>query len=168
MMPFREQLQEYPPIYKLLKTIPPKLAVPPVSPPWRVYVKKTAESGWARKDFPTYKAAYDFLRLNLKKYYDISITSKRQSFSIPHRIVRLSRNGEPIMVKAGDGTLRQKTKVVTIKPPPYHSWCMWCRRFTEFKYFLTHHALRDPKITYSPDVKRCSVCGISEETGAQR
>lgn len=169
LMTFQDQLAEYPQIKELLVTKPPKINCPPVSPPWRIYARKTETSGWARKDFPTYKAAFDFWKLKRNVWHDVSITSKRQSFDAPGRYVKLKRNGQPLMVKTPTG-MRQATKLVPIKPPPMHLWCKYCRRFTIFTYFLTHHAFRtdNQKLMMDPSQRRCCVCGIREEGGAYR
>lgn len=168
LIPFREQLVLYPQIKKLLQTKPAKLNAPPVSPPWRVYARRTEQSGWARKEFPNYVAAYNFLKLKLPLWYDVSITSKRQAFPAPTRIVKVTRQGRPVMVQTANGP-QQKTKVVPIKPPPYHLWCMYCRRFTVFTWFTTHHALKgEAALMMQQHIRRCCVCGITEDSGAAR
>lgn len=169
LMPFQEQLEQYPGIKELLTTKPPKINCPPVSPPWRIYALRTESSGWARKDFDTYKGAFDFWKLKRKVWYDVSITSKRQSFKPPGRLVKLKRQGQPVMIKTPTGP-RQATKLVPIKPPPGHLWCLYCRRFTVFTYFLKHHAFKteNQQLTYDPTERRCCVCGIRETTGAFR
>lgn len=167
LMPFQEQLDEYPGIKELLLTKPP--TGPYVSPPWRVYVRKTDSSGWARKDFETYKGAFDFFRLKRKIWYDVSITSKQRGFTIPGRYVKIKRQGQPVMIKTPTG-MRQATKLVPIKAPPGHLWCKYCRRFTVFTYFLTHHAFKteNQRLCYRPSERRCCVCGITEYSGAHR
>lgn len=169
LIPFQEQIETYPALKDMLLTMP-KTNVPAVSPPWRVYVMKTESSGWARKDFPTYRGAFDFWKTKRKIWYDVSITSKRLAFPPPNRIVKISRGGKPVMVKSGDGTMRQETRLVPLKPPGGHLWCKYCRRFTVFTYFLTHHAFRTEnlKICYDPTERRCCVCGIRERTGADK
>lgn len=168
LVPFREQLAAYPAIKKMLQTKPPRLNVAPISPPWRVYARRTEQSGWARKDFPTYVAAYNFVKVKLPLWHDVSITSKRQRFDPPSRIVRVTRGGRPVMVNTPNGP-QQKTKVVPIKPPPLHTWCLYCRRFTIFTWFVTHHAHRgEAALLMDPSARRCCVCGIQEQSGAYR
>lgn len=168
LIPFQEQLDMYPQIRELLLTKPPKSRVPPISPPWRIYAQRTTETSWARKDFPTYKAAFDFWKLKRKLWYDVSITSKRQAFQPPGRLVKISRKGQPVMVKTPTG-MRQATKLVPIKPPPGHAWCMYCRRFTIFTWFRTHHAHRgEMALLMDPSERRCCICGIRETAGAYR
>lgn len=185
LMTFQDQLEAYPAIKEMLTTKPAEpvrhvnvakpnrkpvwVAVPltHTTPPWRVYARRTDSSNWARKDFPTYKGAFDFFKLKRKVWHDVSITSKRQAFLPPGRTVRLKRAGQPLMVKGGDGKLVQATRIVPVKPPPGHLWCMYCRRFTVFTWFRTHHAHRgEQALLMDPSARRCCVCGIREETGA--
>lgn len=188
LMTFQQQLEEYPAIKQLLLTKPDPIVrlvnvakkgakkpqwieVPqkPLTPPWRVYVRKTENTGWARKDFWTYKAAFDYFKIKRKVWYDVSITSKQVAFPVPGRWVKLKRGGKPLMVKTPTG-MRQATRLVPIKPPAGHLWCMYCRRFTIFTWFRTHHAFnRGPlKDIMDQTKRRCCVCGITEEGGAWR
>lgn len=168
LMRFNEQLEEYPGIKELLTTKPPLLGAPAVSPPWRIYARQEQNSGWGRKEFHTYKSAFDFWKLKRKIWYDVSITSKRQRFDPPGKIVKLKRRGEPLMVKTPTG-MRQATKLVPISPPPGHLWCMYCRRFTIFTWFLNHHAFRgEMKLLMDQSERRCCICGVRETTGAFR
>lgn len=168
LMRFNEQLDEYPAIKDLLLTKPTLVNVPSVSPPWRVYARKDERSGWGRKEFPTYKAAFDFWKLKRKIWYDVSITSKRQAFPSPGRLVKIRRRGQPLMVKTPTG-MRQATKLVPLSPPPAHQWCMYCRRFTIFTWFLNHHAFRgEMKLMMDTAERRCCICGVRETTGAHR
>lgn len=169
LMTFQDQLDKYPALKDMLLTMP-KNNIPAVSPPWRVYVRRTESGGWARKEFDTYKEAFLFFKAKRKIWYDVSITSKRLAFPPPNRIVRITRKGEPVMVKGGDGKMQQATKLAPIKPPPAHLWCKYCRRFTVFTYFLTHHAFKsdNQKLCYDASERRCCICGIREISGAHR
>jgi hypothetical protein len=165
-MTFQEQLEAYPPLKEMLLTIPFNVGPETSNPLWRIYARKTDESNWARKDFFTYKAAFDFFKLKRKIWHDVSITSKRVAYIPPGRWVKLKKNGEPVMVKTPTG-MRQATKLVPIRPPVYHLWCRYCRRFTIFTFFLKHHAFPATQ-QYDPTARRCCICGIREETGAYR
>lgn len=165
LIPFREQLEEYPGIKELLLTPPKNLPVP-ISPAWWVYGKRTDQSKWGRREFETYKEAFSYVKPRLREYHDISITCKRKAFLPPGRLVRIKRGGQPVMVKTPTG-MRQKTKLVPIQPPPGHLWCMYCRRFTIFTWFHTHHALRgEQAYLMDPTVRRCCICGVRETAGA--
>lgn len=167
LMRFQEQLEEYPQIREVLLTVPKTLS-PPITPPWRIYARTTPDAGWARKDFHTYKSAFDFYKLKRKLWHDISITSKRQQTPPPGKWVKLKRNGQPVMVNTPTGK-RQATKLVPITPPPFHLWCTYCRRFTVFTWFTNHHAFRgEQKLLMDPSERRCCICGIRETTGAYR
>lgn len=167
MMTFQEQLEIYPQIRELLLTKPPA-GPPAISPPWRVYVQKKEDGPWARKDFHTYKSAFDFFKLKRHVWRDVSITSKRQRFEPPGRVVRIVRGGQPVWVNTPTGK-RRATRLVPIKPPPEHLWCMYCRRFTVFAWFTSHHAHRgEHALLMDPTARRCAVCGTREETAAYR
>lgn len=163
MMTFQEQLEIYPPIREmLLRNVRNPAQLRGVGLPWRVYGQKTSGGSWARKDFRKYKEAFQFLKPRLKTYHDISITSKRLSFPIPGRVVRIRRNGRPLMVKTKQG-LVQQTRMVPVRPPPDHLWCLYCRRFTIFTWFSAHHAFRgENKEGYDPSLRRCFICGGRE------
>jgi hypothetical protein len=167
LMPFQEQIDEYPALREmLLKAVrnPSGLVNPGL--PWRVYGQREGRGRWAKRDFETYVEAFRFLKPRLKTYHDISITSKARPFDPPGRLVKLRRNGQPLMVKTNNG-MQRATKLVPIKPPPGHLWCMYCRRFTVFIWFTTHHAFKRPQ-PYDLSSRRCCVCGIREVMGAWR
>lgn len=169
LMPFQRQLEEYPPIKAMLLVVAKNPALlKGVGQPWRVYGQRHEGGKWAKKDFLRYKDAFKFLKPRLSTYRDISITSKRLSFAPPGRVVRIKRGGEPVMVKTANGFI-QKTKIVAVSPPPGHLWCIYCRRFTVFTWFMTHHAF--PRQYWSisdQSTRRCCVCGIREVIGAWR
>ncbi len=170
LVTFREQLQQYPAIKKLLQTVPTE-PCQPVSAPWRIYARRPGKETYFRRDFWRYKEAYRYLADGIKKrdpvdgsryFADISITSKRQRFDCPTRVVKVTRGGKPVMVNG-----RQQTRIVPLKPPPGHLWCMYCRRFTIFTYFVTHHAFRSEQAEMMDSShRRCCVCGVRESTGA--
>ena len=166
MLTFQEQLDLYPALKKYTLQLPQVYNLPGSAPSWRVYAQKHDGGGWAMKDFQQYKEAFAFFKANRNKYHDMSITSKRRSYDPPGRIVRITRNGQPVMVKTPTGT-HQQTKLVPIAAPADHRWCMFCRRFTVFGWFNSHHAFRgEMKLMMDPSIRRCTVCGIRETTGA--
>lgn len=163
LMTFQEQIEEYPALREMF-TKRPILGGVSVSPPWRVWARRTDGSPWGRKDFETYPEAFAFWKAKRKLWLDVSITCKRQGFDPPGRVVKIVRRGEPVMIKLPGGKLRQQTKLVPIKPPPGHLWCGWCRRFTVFKYFTRHHAFSKSTLIVDSSIRRCCICGISEQT----
>jgi hypothetical protein len=170
LMPFRQQLTEFPPIKEMLKKNvrnPKALVDPGVT--WRVYGRREEGGSWGQKKFPTYFEAFQFMKPRLKTYYDISITSTRLQFLPPGRVVKIKRRGQPVMVKTPKGEI-QMTKIVPIHPPPGHLWCKYCRRFSVFLWFSRHHAF--PKhyneLLEMDPRRRCAICGVSEEWGAWR
>lgn len=156
LIPFRDQLREYPGIKELMLTVPKNLP-PPVSPAWIVYGRHEGRP-WGRKEFERYKDAFAYVKPRLKTYHDISITCKRKSFPPPSRLVRIKRGGKPVIVKG-----QQATKLIPIKPPINHQWCFYCRRFTIFTWFSNHHAFQgDKKYIMDPTARRCCVCGVRD------
>lgn len=168
MMTFTEQLETWPQIKELLTTKPPAPRAPSTAPEWRVYAQPEPEGGWAKKDFDTYVGAFKFWKERRRDWHDGSISSRRRTFDPPGRVVKLAKHGQPVMVRLPNGKSRQKTRLVPIKPPAGHSWCLYCRRFTVFRYFRKHHNPAFDGLAIDPTVKRCAVCGISEATGAFR
>lgn len=157
---FKQFIQTQPQLYNI-----PLLTVPP----WRVYVQPHIHGRWKKKDFHRYTDAFNFFKLNRHKYYDMSITCRRQQFEPPGRIVRITVNGNPKMVRLPNGKSRQETRLVPIATPNGHNWCMYCRRFTTFNYYVRHHAFSgDKALLFDPAILRCAICGIRQETGAYR
>lgn len=168
MIPFRDQLVDYPAIKAmLLKPQKNPAQLKGVGMPWRVYAQKEVGGRWRKRDFKRYKDAFEFLKPRLKTYHDISITSKRLRFPPPGRVVKIRRHGEPLMQKTKHGSV-QVTRLVRVTPPPGHSWCIYCRRFTVFIWFTSHHAFTGSSLDHSIPTRRCCVCGIREVTGAWR
>lgn len=174
LMPFQEQLEMYPQLKQFFTQRPIEHAViratRETSPPWRVWVQRATGSTWGKRDFCTYAQAFEFWKKYRRHSHDASVSSKRQSFVPPERTVKVVKNGEPVMVKSGDGTLRQQTRSVPLKPPSGHQWCVYCRRFTIFAWFRQHHAFdpKNAKTCFDSSALRCAVCGVSERTGAFR
>lgn len=133
--------------------------------PWRVMVQRDMDGPWAKKEFWDYRKAFHFLKpYLLEGVRDAAIQSKAHAFAPPSRIVRITKNGKPVMI--GEGTKRyQKTKLIVWKPKLFpgdapHTWCCYCRRPTEFRWFVTHHAFKDQ--VFNPTERRCTICGASE------
>lgn len=169
MMTFSEQLEVFPPLKEYLLT-PPRLYKDVIrkNKPWRVYARQFPTSRWLKRDFWTYIEAFKFFKERRQDFHDMSISCRCQGFKPPGKIVRLKRNGVPLMVTTPKGKV-QATKLIPIQPPAYHLWCMYCRRFTVFGYYFKHHAFNEEtQWMMDPSKARCSLCGISEETGAFR
>lgn len=168
MLTFQEQLDLYPALKKYIIQIPHAYPVTKGTVAWRIYGQKNDGGGWASKDFILYRDAFTYFKQHRNKYHDISITSKRRGYEPPGRIVRIRRDGAPVMIKTPTGR-RQMTKLVPVKPPADHAWCMFCRRFTVFTWFNAHHAFKgDLRKMMDPAARRCTVCGVREATGAYR
>lgn len=166
MLTYQEQLELYPQLKEYLLKVPKLPDIPRLTPPWRVYGQQHNGGRWGRKDFPTYKGAFQYWKQRRNNFHDISITCKPMGFLPPGKIVKLRRNGEPLMVKTANGK-RQATKLIPIRPPADHLWCLYCRRFVIFTWFTAHHAFSgNMKLLMDPTVRRCSICGVREETGA--
>lgn len=127
------------PIYKKWAMKSPKLKSKGRGDPWRLYILKK-NGRWAKKDFPTYAQAFNWMAKNLSEYADIVIHSKRLPFAPP--------------------VVKYRGKKTYWPSPKGYRWCPYCRRPTIFKYFRSHHAI--PHI--APWYKRCNVCGIRAES----
>lgn len=139
-----------------------------MSGPWVVYVQKKPDGPWGRKNFRTYKEAFSFFKLCLKKYkvHDLALNCKRIGFEPPTRFVRI----KGAFQVGSDGVKRQKTKMVRWEIPAKllmdeaihdYEWCMYCRRPTEFRHYRRHPALKPIK-QVDTAVRRCCICGASE------
>lgn len=138
-----------------------------IAPPWRLYVQRETDGPWARKEFNTYREAFQNLKSRyLKESHDACIQSKGTAFDPPYRIVKVTRGGIVQMTKGPNP--QPITRVVIWKPqlPPdetAHRWCPYCRRPTIFGWFSHHHAFpRGTTLAYDPSLKRCTICGASE------
>lgn len=160
MMTIHELLEDK--TYKEFFTTRPQ--IPQVHPdqiPWRVYVQREANGGWAKKEFALYTAAFKFLKPYLKTCHDAAIQSKGVAYQPPARTVRITKNGKPVMV---DG--KPKLRRIVWQPKlPYdevpHTWCTYCRRPTVFAWFSKHHAFPKGYELVTP-YQRCVICGTSE------
>lgn len=133
----REQLED--PIFKKwFKLEPREKKTAAVSPPWYVYVQLKQDGPWRRAEFASWKDGYKYVKKNLKKVHDISLTHKRREFR------------PPVVTKLG-------RRRYHLPSAPGHIWCGYCRRMVRFAYFARHHAL--PKWASSGE-RRCSICGI--------
>lgn len=167
MMTFEEQLEMYPQLKEYFTTKVSVPDLPRLTPPWRVYAQRTNGGRWAKKDFDRYVPAFKFWKANRSKFHDISITCKVQPWEPPGRIVRLTRGGQPLMVKTGRGKSIQATRLIPIKAPADHEWCMYCRRFTVFTWFSKHHTFTgNMQFLMDQAAVRCTICGIRRSTGA--
>lgn len=132
---FKELLQD--PLFKAWTRKPPQLqSVAMLSHPWFVYVKR--EGRWARKEFVSYAAGFNWLAARIKEgmVQDAAIHCKRQWYSPPRVKVGEKRTFWPM--------------------PPNHRWCGFCRRPVVYDTFSKHHAMPKYLATYEP---RCTVCG---------
>ena len=170
MIVMKELLKD--PVYKKFILTTPKSSLiinsPSPEPQWRVYVKRTPDSNWARKDFKTYKKAFKFFRKWLQKgAYDLTIHNRRIETKPPSYFVRIKGR----YVTGSDGIKRQATKkkswVVKLLPEEeQHEWCLYCRRPTTFRFYSKHPALSLPEVDSS--VRRCCICGGSERIAVSR
>lgn len=135
---FKELLQD--PLFKQWTMKPPKLQPLWYSHnPWYVYVRR--EGRWARKEFPSYATAFNWLVMRLKggKVEDAAIHCKRHWYSPP-------------LIKA-------EGKRTYWPMPPDHRWCGFCRRPVVYNTFTRHHAMPPYSATYEP---RCTICGARQ------
>lgn len=169
LIPFSTQIEEWPAIKEILLKAPrnPAYLVDP-GKTWKVYAQPHEGDRWRAKAFSTYREAFAVFKKRRASDHDVSITSTRLKFLPPSRVVKITRRGKPLMVKTARGKLIQQTRIVYISPPPGHSWCMYCRRFTVFLWFSQHHAI--PKeFNYSlGEARRCCICGVREVMGTWR
>lgn len=134
--------------------------------PWRVYIQREADGGWAKKDLPTYREAFELFKRYRPTIHDAAINSRSVAFAPPHRLVRIKGKYREVVRKGKKQTV-QVTKLVVWKPklPPEegpHLWCTYCRRPTVFRYFSIHHAF-GKTMPISQEHLRCSICGIRED-----
>jgi len=136
-MTLREQLRD--PIFKKWFSLEPREPVMATNtPPWFIYVQEIEGGPWRRAECKSWKKGYKFVRKNIKKYHDISLTHKRREFRPP--------------------VVRQLGKRKYHLPSaPGHVWCPYCRRLTRFAYFKRHHAFRSG---VNGGERRCSICGV--------
>lgn len=144
----------------------------PIAQNWRVLVQRKADGAWAKKDFERYADAFRLIAKQLKegKLHDGTIQSRGIAYGPPERIVRVTRRGQPVMVKTTAGKFIQKTAVVVWRPQlsadeEDHVWCTYCRRPTVFRWFATHRAIRNSPVAgcVDPTDRRCTICGGREE-----
>jgi hypothetical protein len=152
-------------VYREFFTTKPTVPdVPYLTPIWTVYVQKVPNGKWYRKRFPTYAAAFNWLKPRLKQYHDAAInTSKFTSYG-PWRWVKIK--GKYIV--GSDKVKRQAKKQVAWKPKlpmgedDDHRWCPYCRRPTSFRWFRQHHAIGKIDGGIALGDRRCIICGASE------
>lgn len=139
---------------------------------WRIYVQRKSEGPWAKKDFASYADAFRRIAKELKegRLHDGTIQSRGIAYAPPERIVRVTKNGRPVLVKDSKGNLVDKTAIVVWRPKlpadeEEHHWCTYCRRPTVFRWFAAHHTLRNSPVTgcIDPTDRRCTICGGREE-----
>ncbi len=165
MITLRELLED--PVYRsFFKTKPALPKVPRRSPPWRLFVQREMDGRWSRKDFWTYAEAFNYLRQLLGEIHDAAICSRGVAFKPPHKTVRVTRGGRPIMIRGSNGKLHPKTKIVYWRPrleaeDAPHTWCPYCRRPVIVKWFSKHHSFKKDQ-AFDPGLQRCPICGASE------
>lgn len=171
MIPMSELMQD--PTYKaFLQTKPrtPKISRDPkwvLTPPWVVYVQRTADGPWGKKEFWKYSEAFKFFKAWMKNgAHDATINNRRIPTAPPSRLARIKGK----YIKGSDGKMRQATKFVFWKVPaklamdqPSHFWCLYCRRPTIFKFYSKHKRLG----VVDPTVRRCCICGASERIATE-
>lgn len=144
MITMRELLKD--PLYRRYFLTSPKFPFRlALDKPWRVWaiVGDTREDpdiwvpDFRKKDFPTFKDAFTFIKPRINKYRDFSITSRVIGF-VPPKSVR-AQFGED------------------------YDWCIMCRRPTIFEPHTTHHALKDEIHRYFVEWPVCMFCGSREE-----
>jgi hypothetical protein len=141
MLTLREQLQHKPFRQWMAKT--PNLTAPGRKPPWRLFVQRQDGSNWALARFMTYEAAYAYMKDHLTEHYDMALNCSRQSFKPP--VVRIA--GVRLAYSPA--------------PAGYdHEWCGYCRRMTQFRFFINgrHPAMKNVQV--DPTLKRCVICGV--------
>lgn len=151
------------------------LAVPKFrgkKPKYRLYVQLKGQTQWRSRDYDKYSDAFNTLKKYLKanKVHDAAICCKSRPSLPPQRTVRLKgkyridSQGKRVQVTARTAW---KPKVDGADSD-YHIWCGYCRRPTAFRYYSKHHALMKVMRTMgqplvNPSVRRCVICGSSEE-----
>ncbi len=166
------ELLEDPRYRKYFTTVPRTLVPAPGQKPWRLYIQRSSDGPWRKKEYEKYADAFRHLAKDLKggRVHDGAIQSRGIAFGPPNRVAKVTKGGRPVMVRTASGILAPKTVLVEWKPKldPYdapHTWCTYCRRPTEFKWFHTHHALRGSLADglLDPSSRRCTICGAREE-----
>lgn len=129
------------------------------SPPWVVYVQREVNGPWGKREFWKYKKALKFFDRALHLgVHDAALNCKRIGFDPPFRMVRIRGK----YVVGSDRVKRQATKRVLWQPKlepgdGEHHWCRYCRRPTQFKFYLKHKRLG----AVDPNLPRCCICGAS-------
>lgn len=138
--------------------------------PWRVYVQRKVYGPWAKREFKTYTEAFKFLKPYLGKNedgtwkcHDAAIQSKGIAFDGPAKVVRVVKNGQPVIDRETKKPVLRR--VLWTPKLPYdevrHVWCPYCRRPTVLGWFSSHHAF--PKgYKFDASILRCTICGSSE------
>lgn len=148
----------------------PKSGATPIN--WRILVQRKTDGPWAKKDYAKYSDAFRRIAKELKegRLHDGTIQSRGIAYAPPERIVRLTKGGRPIRIRNSRGELVDKTAVVLWKPRLHsdeeeHTWCTYCRRPVVFRWFATHHALRNSPVEgcIDPTERRCLICGGREQ-----
>lgn len=122
--------------------------------PWRVFVKRKKRGAWAKKDFGTYNEALRFAASWVKR--------GAHDLAIHHRPSPLPG----LVVKRGESRLSYLELPKSIHLAD-HDWCALCRRPTLFAKYGKHHAFPS-NFPCNPEVRRCSICGGSEELSRPR
>lgn len=139
---------------------------------WRVWIQTDPRSTWRKKEFNTYEQAVDVVQRRIARgdCYDAAVQSRGRFYLPPVKRSRLVHNGQPVLEKRPDGSLRPKIHESTWNPPGElvreygaHLWCFYCRRPVVFAFFTRHHAFRGTSLEsfYNGDIRRCTLCGIT-------
>jgi hypothetical protein len=141
MLTLREQLQHKPFRQWMAKT--PNMKVQGQKPPWRLFVQRWDGGNWATADFMDYEQAYRYVAKHLKEFHDMALNNRREAFKPP--IVRIA--GVRLAYSPS--------------PADYsHEWCGYCRRMTQFRFYISgkHPAMKNVQV--DPSLKRCVICGV--------
>lgn len=139
----------------------------PGKEPWRLLVQLKGDPRWKTKRFETYPQMFKAFKRLRPRIHDAALNSPAVFFHPPQEVVEI--RGKYFVNKRGKRL--PVTKLVvwspTLPPGEYeaHNWCGYCRRPTVFKAFQVHHALPQRKlggIPIDPTLRRCSICGASE------
>lgn len=134
-------LLKHDPIYKKWLAKPPTLTGHVAFDPWRLFIQRNEDGGWAYRDFTHYADAYRTLAKLLPEVNDVALNCKRQAFR------------PPVLKVGGKKTYWPR--------PEYHEWCPFCRRPVILKK-LKRHPLH-PKIKWSEPKWMCGICGALAE-----
>lgn len=129
------------PLFRKWLAKPPRLSVHTGANPWRLFIQRDEDGGWAYRDYPRYNDAYETLAKYLPKVHDMALNCKPQGFPPP----RLKHDGERTWWPR----------------PSYHEWCPFCRRPVLIVKRRKHPLM--PQLKHSEPIRMCGICGAREE-----